>query len=556
MTPDGFAEHDDDDFLGLTPEEEDTRSIAPDEPFRPDMILIPVICGVCKLRIYAQEKHVGLWIACPDCGRLNEIRAADPLSRCLVTMNPAGTLELKSLADAVPTPTYRANVDYTKVEGSPDLDAEPIPFYGLNEASDDDLENFMDRVIEKKSARYKTASEKKYEVLTDEAIKQKEAQKASKETPEARKKRLLAELAAQKGARAKAVVPEAVKNSPLDANAPTNQPTSLPAKQSPNPPAAKTTTPPATPSKQPATPPVQPPVQPAAPEIQQALPERVKKKLDKKAGEKSAAHDAVWRHFFRPFFDSRHFRRFGILLVAGFLAFAMFSTLYYYLIQVTEPGSSVGYSFFLFYGLYLTAFFPMAVWGVMLLLSGISIFEMTKDGFSEIRRWIPFRVEFAAQYLFWLIIISWMAPFPGALASVILSRCGVSWLLGSIELVQVPVLGTLTFFLLAPILFLSIEANDKGLEIYHAAVYKSLVTRFGLWLFYYMVTAILLAVVGCCWTGAFWLVNYSAEKNFFAMAPLYIVLGALLTSVTTACFMLGFRLLGALAWSIHRGGDN
>lgn len=562
MTADGFAEHDDDDFLGLTPEEEDTRTIAPDEPFRADMILVPVVCGVCKLRIYAQEKHVGLWTACPDCGRLNEIRPVDPLSLCVVTMSSAGTLELKSLADSAPTPSYRANVDYTKVVGSPDLDAEIIPFYGLDETSEDKLENLMDRLIEKKSAQYKTASEKKFEALTAEAAKRKEAQKASAESPEDRKKRLLAELEAQKGAQSKAVVPGAVKNRPLDENDPASQPATAPVTQPALKPAVKSPVQPTvTPAAEPAVqPPKKPPVQTvqptaAAPTIQRALPARVKKELAKNAQEKTAAHDAVWRHFFRPFFDSRHFRRFGILLVSGFFAMLMFSTLYHYLIQVTEPGSGVGYSFFLFYGLYLTAFFPMAVWGVMLLLSGISIFEMTKEGFSEIRRWIPFRVEFAAQYLFWLVIISWIAPFPGALASVILSRLGVSYPLGPIELVQVPVLGTITFFLLAPILFLSIEANDKGLEIYHAAVWKSLVARFWLWLIYYAVTAVLLAVTGACWTGTFLFVNYSVERSYIVMGPLYVALGVLLTCVTTACVIVGFRLLGALAWSIHRAGN-
>lgn len=599
VPPEGFAEHDDD-SLQLTPEREDTRKIAPDEPFRPDMILVPIVCGVCKLRLYAQEKHVGLWTACPDCGRLNEIRPVDPLSRYVVETNSAGTLELKSMADYGPNAAYRANVDYTAVTGSIDLGAEPIPFYGLDETSEDCLENWMDRVIESKSKGNKTKAEQKYDRLTAEETRRKEEAKKVRtvESPSERQTRLLAELAAKKASLAKAAHPEAKPNLPLTDNIdpslaekitapqkPTGQkpPASRPAGQpaaasqpaaqkptAPNSHAQKSAVPrtagqpAATPrpaAPKPAAPPVisQPAQTTALPDIKAALPERVKKRLQRQArrsGSESAGFDAVWRHFFFPFFDPANYRRFGILLVSGFFAMAMFSFLYHYMIKVTEAGSGVDYSFFLFYGLFLAAFLPLALWGVSLLLSGVSIFEATKDGFSKIERWIPFRVEFASHYLFWLIVVSWIAPFPGTILSLALSRFGVSCTLGSVELIQIPILGSAAFFLFGPIFFLSIAANDKGFEIYHAGVWKSVARRFGLWLFYYAVATILLISMLAAWFGTFFFINYSVEQRLLAMAPLYIGMGAVLTLVTTVCLLVGFRLLGALAWSIHHDNES
>lgn len=574
-----FAEEDNEPELGFAPEPEDQRRIAPDEPFRRDMILVPLNCGVCKLRMYAQEKYIGYWMACPDCGRLAEIRAVEPEYRVTVELNEKGALTLKSVKNDPHIPAMRTNVDYRTVEGAVDTGAEAIPFYGLDETSDDMLENVMDRFLQK-TDDVRTPEEIRYERITRERAEAKAAErkKIAEETAEEKKARLLAELDRHRGQAAKSAIPGArLSVNPADqpAHNPVDKPTKLktvystaaPPSQSQKADDFTLKTPSLMPNENESAPisaaksaakteskPA--PKKESTPAASKESAPPKKKRSAPKVKESAADYDRPWRHFFRPFFDVQNRRRFAVVWICGFLATAMFLNLYYFVIQTTDParGSQLPFTvyFILFYAQYLITFCPMAVWGVMLFLNGMTVYSETKDGFNRIRRWIPFRVEFATHYLFWFLMLGWIGPFPGMLAGAIFEHNGMEYYFGGVNLLRGGILGVTTWFFLFPPLFLSVDANNRGLDLYHSKIWGSLFRRFFIWAAYYLLSFLILAPLPTAFYAAIRLGQAAPDVRYLLMAPAFLLTGLVLCTLTVVCVHLWFRLLGALAWSIHR----
>ena len=561
-----FAEEDNEPELGFAPEPKDQRRIAPDEPFRRDMILVPLNCGVCKLRMYAQEKYIGYWMACPDCGRLAEIRAVEPEFRVTVELNEKGALTLKSVKNDPQIPAMRTNVDYRTVEGAVDTGAEAIPFYGLDETSNDALENVMDRFL-KKNGDVRTPEEIRYERLTRERAEAKAAERKriAEETAEEKKARLQAELDRHRGQTAKSAIPGArLSVNPADQPSLNSDDKTAEKKtvySTVNPPEGsqnadftlKTPSPMPNEKESSAKPAVK--KEAAAVVPKEPIPPK-KKRSAPKVKESAADYDRPWRHFFRPFFDVQNRRRFTVVWICGFLATVMFLNLYYFAIQTTDParGSQLPFTayFVLFYAQYLITFCPMAVWGVMLFLNGMTIYSETKDGFNRIRRWIPFRVEFATHYLFWFLMLGWIGPFPGMLAGAIFEHNGIEYYFGGVNLLRGAILGVTTWFFLFPPLFLSVDANNRGLDLYHSKIWGSLFRRIFLWAAYYLLSFLILAPLPAAFYAAIRLGQAAPDIQYLLMAPAFLLTGLVLCTLTVVCVHLWFRLLGALAWSVHR----
>ena len=513
MTHEEFSFAEPNDELGLTPEPEEIRPLAPDEPFSPNMILVPVVCDVCKLLIYAQEKHIGLWVVCPDCERLTRICAVDPLSRFVVKVGETGALEICRAADSVPMPVQRVNADYRTVAGSLDLGAEPIPFYGLDQSSDDGLENMMDRFLKTKSVQTETDDERRFAELSrrDEENKRRREEIARRETAEERRKRLIRELDTTRARRSPSTPNRTSKN-----DRPALRPQS-----------ASTGTP--------------PPVS-NAPSVD-------------RSDRREVPFGDPWRHFFRPFFDKANSRRFQILYGSGVLSMVTFFCLYHYVVQLFTPGSDVFYSFTLFFTQYLLTFIPLAIWGVIVILNVMTIFSETRDGFNEIHRWILFRVEYATQYLFWLFVLGWIAPLAGFLLGAIFDARQIVFVFYGVNLLGWVPLGAVSMFFFFPILLLSIAENDKGLEIYHRTVWRSLIFRPKLWLTYYFYAFLIAAALLALGIFTVQLIRTTFEYAFISMSIFYIVAGAAIPFFVLILLHVWFRLLGALAWSIHQDGE-
>ena len=511
-----------DDDLRLTPKEEPERPLAPEEPYRADMILVPVYCSACKIRYYAQEKHIGLWSACPDCGRINEIRPPDPGGRVITTQSSAGTIQTQKLDDIRPNPRPRVNVDYRTVDGSVDKDAEVLPMYGLNETSEDELENWVDRLLEKDPNRRFTPEEIRYRELTKQrqARRREEELRRQKETAQEHRERLIEELQHARSQRAKILTPQ-----------------------------------PSTPIHQ-------------RPGISKRVPPRIEQKP-------TSAASSPWKSFLAPVLDRWQRRRFAILFLAGIAAMMIFSGLGQYLKTAFDPTTPTSYSFLIFCLLWLLADIPLALWMVMVVLSGITLFEATRDGENTIRRWILFRTDLALHYVGWLLLLVLAVPFPGALFAAFLRICHVPSFIppgSGLEAALVPPFrispdqinttahilfgGIVSTFLLFPVVFLSFTSQETGWNLFDKRVFKSILRKPFLWLGCYLAFFVLFALVRGSWLGTAAIADKLAHQFFAIRLFVIILLGGIMVTVITGAVLTFFRLLGCLAWSVFNDSTN
>ena len=512
-----------DDDLQLTPEEEPERPMAPEEPYRADMILVPVYCSACRMRYYAQEKHIGLWSACPDCGRINEIRPPDPGERVITTQSSAGTIQIQKLDDIRPNPVPRVNVDYRTVEGSVDKDAEILPMYGLDETSEDELENWVDRFLEKDPNRRLSPGEIRYRELTKQRQdhRREEDLRRQKESPQEHRQRLADELQRARSQRAKTLI---------------RQPSAA--------------------------------VPPRRPSVPKRIPPRIEQKP-------APAASSPWKSFLAPVLDRWQKRRFAILFLSGIVAMMIFSGLGQYLGTAFDPTTSTSYSFFIFCLLWFLADVPLALWMVMVVLSGITLFEATKDGENTIRRWILFRTDLAMHYVGWLFLLALAVPFPGALFAAVLRICHVPSLIppgSGLESMLVSPFrispdqvnntahillgGIVSAFLLFPVVFLLITSQDTGRHFFDRQVFKSILRRPFLWLGCYLAFFLLFAVIWGAWFGIVGIADKFAHRFLTTRWPVTLLLGGIAVTIITGAVLTFFRLLGCLAWSVFNDSAN
>jgi DNA-directed RNA polymerase subunit M/transcription elongation factor TFIIS len=86
----------------------------------PNTRLIPVVCTLCKTRMYAVETDIGQWKTCPDCGTKTEV--ADVPEEQRILPETVGSEYAVKETPVSKRPTFRVGVDYRTVEGSLDLE--------------------------------------------------------------------------------------------------------------------------------------------------------------------------------------------------------------------------------------------------------------------------------------------------------------------------------------------------------------------------------------------------------------------------------------------------
>lgn len=515
-----MAEHWNNDHLELTPEVEEDFEIAPEEPFSEGMILVPVICGTCKLRMYASEKHIGKWLICPDCERKSLIRSVQAEATFKVEISKEGVLTLIKQEPPL-RPVFKPNFDYRTVKGSIDEGAEKIPFINLSEEADDPLESFIDRLLIKKKPSQNN------EALT--ALSQN-----IPETPEEKKQRLIQEVIRQKELSARTIKDLRCE---ILGNSVSKQEISLKTRSSTDP----------KPSQ----------------EIKSDI--KTPKTLDSSSIPTESSVSAFpkkrcitfgnpWklRHFFFPLFDKDNQFRFFFCWIFGTIAILMsfnfFRFFGQFLFAADPRGPGYVYQtgdIFLFYIEYLAALCPLAFWILCMIINGMTLFSKTKDGFHRMGKWILFRTEFAASYLFWFFLVLSISPFPGVVLSLLLKWNGVDsfWRLS---------LPLISMHLSFPLLFLSIVSHDNGLEPFHRKVWKSLFVHPYAWIAYYIFSIpIIASFIFAFIIGNVFLI-YFINKDFWLAQIPFCVATLILCPLFSWDIYLYFRLLGALAWSVDQ----
>ncbi len=121
-------------------ERKERKPLAPNEPYSSNARLVPVICSICGTRMYAQEKFLGLWLECPDCGTLNQIPSSELSQRQTEKQIEDDSLRIDSVdhpRQKIDSP--RVNFDYRTISRVIDPNDPPIPIFGLENKSDDEL---------------------------------------------------------------------------------------------------------------------------------------------------------------------------------------------------------------------------------------------------------------------------------------------------------------------------------------------------------------------------------------------------------------------------------
>jgi hypothetical protein len=87
------------------------REVVEEEPFDPDVRLIPIKCLSCDTRFYGSENQIGKYRRCPDCDRLNLVPELEPEYRITVEISPNGGYIVHD-PEITHRPIPRRNADY------------------------------------------------------------------------------------------------------------------------------------------------------------------------------------------------------------------------------------------------------------------------------------------------------------------------------------------------------------------------------------------------------------------------------------------------------------
>lgn len=467
-----YSKRKDNDDLQLVPEEEDPElEIVPeDEQFTPDSTLIPVRCSACELLIYTDEKNIGKWKICPDCGRKTLIRKPMEKFRYIAHIDEKGILEIRKTDDPE-RPSLRIVKDYRTVEGAVDEGNERLPVLNAADDHGDFLEKGIDVFLSKKKRN------------TDPSV----------------------PLSSRENA-----IPVRI---PVPRNIPDPR------------------------------------------QIRQMnLADQKPPQIASQQDDREEELESPWTgdHFFFPFFDPVNRFRFLFGLITGiiaiFMSFNLLRVMGQFLFSADQRGPDYVYQigdvlyFIILYG---AASFPFTLWLVHLCTNGMSLFDQTREGFSRIRRWIPFHADLALLTIRWLGIVLFLSPFPGVLLSFFIRIIGI---ISGFRLLLIP----FSAYFMFPILLLSIVENDAGLELYHSRVWKSVFRKAKNWIFYYMIALIPLIFFMTSITGAIVLQIWSIPKDFLEIQHWYFLAALILCPIITMSVYFYFRLLGAHLWTINQ----
>ncbi len=496
--------------IGLAPiEDEPTIVIAPDFPFDTQQRLIPVVCSACKTRMYATEDQVGMYKVCPDCFRKTEIRAVDPEFLCEVESSEEGGYIVK-LPELEEVPRARHDVDYRTVEGT-------IKPQFVGDRYIEEQSPFLERMLDSALKSDEEKSEESRAVQFERKI-EKEAEAVK--------------TAAQGGKLEEYIA--GTKNDPAQAAGPAarrlaererlfNAVASTPATASPPPRPARPAE-----SKVGSAP--QPPPIPN--------PTPVRKRPN--------------TSLLSPLFDHRFRPRLIVLCVCGLLGnfFGAKAGSMIWQVLIDEVyGQGLGYSYDLSEsGFFLISFWVgvalTVVWLTMLFLFGINLFWETAAGKRRVERWGSFDLGFGFSYFFWTLLILFLSGYPGFLAWQgigLLLPTWKNWLILLLFFGQ---------FLCFPILFLCLIGSETFVGVRPRKTLASLRKQPGLWLRFYLKTALVVAVPSAVLFGLFFLgagfADYEITQTHF-----YNAVAAILLTFCGFFILLYFRLLGQAAWEIR-----
>jgi len=490
----------DEDDLQLMPfdDEEEEKPIAPDVPVRPDIKLIPVICSACKTRMHAGTHQVGLWKKCPDCYRLTLITAAEPeFGPNTDDPETAGGYELREL-EVDKRQAFRLGIDYRTLE--------------------------EDRGEKRSIPRYFDDGTPKLERMFNNLLTTKEEKEENRQAQE-RERKISEEVEAVKRAAREGRLEELLGSHPGDSLA-----VRLESRRR-NAEAAAGGIP------APPLPPRQPPAlrldsQPrsASPPPKAADNTALFAALDDAISD--VGNNEKLPGFFSPFLAASSRARMIVLLVCGLVGNffgEQVRAMVWWVLAETKPDRVFGTAD---QGLVAISFwlggFFCVVWLAMLFLFGISIFLETAKGKHQVDQWVPFNLDFGLSYFGWSLLMILLSGFPGVFVWMATN------LLTAILVSQ---------FLCFPLLFLCVIESDTFFGAWPQKTLDSLRQRTGLWLRFYVDTAV---IVGVPVLAIVCLYRWEIKSLLFSAA-------------TTAILTLGglfplfyFRRLGILAAMVRK----
>lgn len=95
-------------------DDEPEQEIVEEEPFNPNVKLVPIECMSCRTRFYASENQIGKYRRCPDCDRLNLVPELEPEYRIEVELSPNGGYYVHD-PQVSGGLKFRLNVDYRNI---------------------------------------------------------------------------------------------------------------------------------------------------------------------------------------------------------------------------------------------------------------------------------------------------------------------------------------------------------------------------------------------------------------------------------------------------------
>ena len=173
-------------FVPKVYEGSSTYELADANRLPPETQLVPVVCSLCYTRMYATVDQIGQEKECPDCGKMNPIKAvAKEEIRTAAELFPP--VDGYGVGEITERPKMRVNVDYRSVEGAV-VEREPSPTdeavinFDPTEMAERIRENKEKSEQRKKKKRKKTDEEDEDELAKAERI-ENQARKRSQSEP-------------------------------------------------------------------------------------------------------------------------------------------------------------------------------------------------------------------------------------------------------------------------------------------------------------------------------------------------------------------------------------
>ncbi|MDR1964733.1 MAG: hypothetical protein LBQ50_13240 [Planctomycetaceae bacterium] len=560
-----------DDELGLAPikDEEAEKPIAPEIPYNAGVRLIPVICSACKTRLYAGEDQVGLWKRCPDCDRLTEIRAV-PARFMLIANDPeaAGGYKIQEPEISgqdifqLKAENQKSIDEYRKKQNQNRMENRlpPPVFIDRPPMLDGVLNQFLKSSEEK---------EEESEIIHRESEIEREVEAVKRAVRNGK----LEEYLAQSESRSPTPnepPPDPAARKRIEKQRQFDAAVSLP------------TPPPLPPVLTVHSPPLPPKAPPSFSEIPSSFSETSQpiSKLPQHLSENSfhssnspkspkspdssgslnlsklpdlsTVSGEVSDSFWWLFLERRCRARMLILIFCGFLGNLTGEKARSMIWQILIDrvyGQPSGYSYNLTEsGFFLINFWFGAVlslvWLTLLFLFGISLFLETAAGKDRIENWIPFNLDFGLSYVGWTLLLLFVSGFPGFIL-----WQGTAFFLPDKEsaLIFLHFTGQ---FLCFPVLFLCAIESDTFYGNFPRQTLSSLWQRPGLWLWFYVVSAVLVGVPAAILSGLFFAGTALAE-HWIMQSLFYYLIAAILLTFCGFFVLFYFRLLGKTAWKIR-----